>query len=119
MAVTNLKSLVLNGVSVKRDVAGSMKGIGFNPATLGTEAKLLSLIQHPTHTYPQTDADPVVRPQTRQQGVVEAALRAGRSAECRGKLACRTLAPTAWRPLALKRAGGMPSAALWGKIARD
>ena len=80
MAVVNRNTLVLDSVSVVRDVVTGTVGMGFDSASGKTTAIPFSM-RPPSHVYEQAGQETRLRPDdAARRGVVAAANRAGRSA---------------------------------------
>jgi hypothetical protein len=89
MAVINRNALVLDSVSVVRDVLTGTTGMGFVSAGGKTTANPFSM-RPPSHPFPQAGQKPSPRQDhADKRGAVTAAARAGRS-ECSGVLASRS-----------------------------
>ena len=98
MAMKNLESLVLRGVSVAYDVVTGLKRIGSNRANEATPAMVLSHSRHPSHSDLGTDMDTGPRLGGAESlGAAMAAERAGRPGCCPGVLASRSPARRAER----------------------
>ncbi len=98
MAVKNVESLVLDGVSVATEVVTGLKRIGSNTANGQTPAMALSHSRHPSHS--DCGSDPDARPRSGCAEYIGAALaveRAGRPGCCPGVHASRSLARAAGR----------------------
>ena len=89
MAVINRNTLVLDSVSVVRDVVTGTMGMGFDSAS-GKTAAIPFSMRPPSHAFPQAGQKTSMRQDHADRcGAVAAAARAGRS-ECSGALASRS-----------------------------
>jgi hypothetical protein len=116
MAVMNLETLVLGGVSVACDVVTALKGIGSKPVNCQTPALDLSHARHPSQ---RDQADQAMRPwypPANPNGMGNPTVRAGRSASRLGVRASRSHAIAAWRTVlsgwSLATGGACPTAAV-------